>query len=100
MTIYMLVNMIMPMIMIFCGFTAFVSNRKHLLSALLSLEFIMLGIFWFMTIYMSNIGSEIYLVLFFLTLVACEGALGLSLLVSIIRTHGNDCFDTFNSLQC
>lgn len=79
---------------------AFVSNRKHLLNTLLSLEFIILGIFWLIMVYISSVGIETYLVLFFLTLVACEGALGLSLLVSIVRTHGNDCFRTFRILQC
>jgi NADH-ubiquinone oxidoreductase chain 4L len=35
-----------------------------------------------------------------LTLTACEGALGLSLLVSLVRTHGGDNFNSLNALQC
>lgn len=100
MIIFIWINSILPLIIIFCGFIAFISNRKHLLNTLLSLEFIILGIFWLMMIYVNIIAKETYLVLFFLTLLACEGALGLSLLVSIVRTHGNDCFNTFNILQC
>lgn len=95
-----MINIITPIVAILCGLMSFVSNRKHLLNALLRLEFIMLGIFWFMTIFLRRVGNEIYLTLFFLTLVACEGALGLSLLVSVVRTHGNDYFNLFNSLQC
>lgn len=38
--------------------------------------------------------------LIFLTLTACEGALGLSLLVSLVRTHGGDSFNSLNALQC
>ena len=30
----------------------------------------------------------------------CEGSLGLSILVSIIRSHGNDYFQSYNVLQC
>nr|BBB16306.1 NADH dehydrogenase subunit 4L [Pagurus sp. D20M] len=86
--------------MVFSGLWSFVSYRKHLLNTLLSLEFIMLGIFFFMNSCVSSMGSEIYFVLFFLTLAACEGALGLSLLVSIVRSHGNDYFNSFMVLGC
>nr|ASS30685.1 NADH dehydrogenase subunit 4L [Lomis hirta] len=86
--------------MVVMGMCAFVSHRKHLLNTLLSLEFIMLGIFFFMSSHISMMGNEVYFVLFFLTLAVCEGALGLSLLVSIVRTHGNDFFNSFSSLSC
>nr|YP_010261223.1 NADH dehydrogenase subunit 4L [Eiconaxius baja]UIB39164.1 NADH dehydrogenase subunit 4L [Eiconaxius baja] len=100
MTILTWLGILLPLTSILCGVISFISHRKHLLSALLSLEFLMLSIFWLMSIHMNSIAKEAYLALFFLTLVVCEGALGLSLLVSIVRTHGNDCFNTFNSLQC
>nr|YP_010489365.1 NADH dehydrogenase subunit 4L [Lauridromia dehaani]UWM10777.1 ND4L [Lauridromia dehaani] len=87
-------------LMIMCGLWSFISYHKHLLNSLLSLEFMMLGIFWLMHIYMNGVGSECYFALFFLTLAACEGALGLSLLVLIVRTHGNDCFSSFSVLEC
>nr|YP_009509561.1 NADH dehydrogenase subunit 4L [Tubuca polita]AUN44978.1 NADH dehydrogenase subunit 4L [Tubuca polita] len=86
--------------MIFCGLWSFISYHKHLLNSLLSLEFMMLGIFWLLSTSMSMVGSEIYVGLFFLTLAVCEGALGLSLLVLIIRSHGNDYFKSFNVLEC
>lgn len=76
------------------------SYRKHLLNTLLRLEFIILGIFFFINNCISEIGREVYFVLFFLTLAACEGALGLSLLVSIVRRHGNDYFNRFRALGC
>nr|ASS30724.1 NADH dehydrogenase subunit 4L [Pylocheles mortensenii] len=88
------------MLMIFSGVWMFVAGRKHLLNTLLSLEFLMLGIFFLMSSNISNIGNELYFILFFLTLAACEGALGLSLLVSLVRSHGNDYFNSFNSLGC
>ncbi|NP_038297.1 NADH dehydrogenase subunit 4L (mitochondrion) [Penaeus monodon] len=91
---------IVPMVSVLCGLWVFVSKRKHLLNTLLSLEYIMLNIFWIMSLHLSNMGHESYFVLFFLTLAACEGALGLALLVSVVRTHGNDFFSSFSVLQC
>nr|YP_002327416.1 NADH dehydrogenase subunit 4L [Eriocheir japonica]ACJ44945.1 NADH dehydrogenase subunit 4L [Eriocheir japonica]UJM44178.1 NADH dehydrogenase subunit 4L [Eriocheir japonica] len=86
--------------MIFCGLWSFISYNKHLLNSLLSLEFMMLGVFWLLSLQLSMVGSEIYISLFFLTLAVCEGALGLSLLVLIVRSHGNDYFKSFNLLEC
>lgn len=53
-----------------------------------------------MVILVRNVGGDLYFRLFFLTLAACEGALGLALLVSIVRTHGNDNFSSFSVLKC
>nr|YP_009671903.1 NADH dehydrogenase subunit 4L [Laomedia healyi]QCX31763.1 NADH dehydrogenase subunit 4L [Laomedia healyi] len=86
--------------MSFCGIWSFVSYREHLLNTLLSLEFLMLGIFWLIGVHFSLVGCEAYFLLFFLALVACEGSLGLSLLVSVVRTHGNDQFNSFSVLGC
>nr|YP_009498535.1 NADH dehydrogenase subunit 4L [Caridina multidentata]AWK60848.1 NADH dehydrogenase subunit 4L [Caridina multidentata] len=89
-----------PIFMLLCGLMSFVGGRKHLLSTLLSLEYIMLSVFWLMVMMTSCLGGDSYFVLFFLTLAACEGALGLALLVSVVRTHGNDNFSSFMVLQC
>nr|YP_009407053.1 NADH dehydrogenase subunit 4L [Typhlatya arfeae]ASA39602.1 NADH dehydrogenase subunit 4L [Typhlatya arfeae] len=86
--------------MFICGVVSFVGARKHLLSTLLSLEFIMLSVFWLMSVVIVNLGGDSYFILFFLTLAACEGALGLALLVSVVRTHGSDNFSSFSVLQC
>lgn len=82
------------------GILVFVSNRKHLLSILLSLEYIVLILFFILFIYLNIINYEIFFSIIFLTFRVCEGALGLSILVSIIRTHGNDYFQSFNVLIC
>lgn len=84
------------LIIIFCGGWSFISNRKHLLNTLLRLEFVILRVFWAIVLYIIRVGIEIYFVLFFLTLGVCEGALGLSLLISIVCSHGNDYFGRFN----
>nr|QVD56010.1 NADH dehydrogenase subunit 4L [Sepsis monostigma] len=85
-------------LLFFMGLFAFVSNRKHLLSMLLSLEFIVLSLFLMMFIYLNQMNYESYFSLMFLTFSVCEGALGLSILVSMIRTHGNDYFQSFNMI--
>jgi NADH-ubiquinone oxidoreductase chain 4L len=86
--------------MVFIGVGGFISNRKHLLATLLRLEFIVLSLYGLLFIYLTGLGHEIYFTIVFLTFAVCEGALGLSILVSIVRTHGNDYFQSFSILQC
>nr|YP_009045895.1 NADH dehydrogenase subunit 4L [Ashtoret lunaris]YP_009513722.1 NADH dehydrogenase subunit 4L [Matuta planipes]YP_010021633.1 NADH dehydrogenase subunit 4L [Matuta victor]AXG76235.1 NADH dehydrogenase subunit 4L [Matuta planipes]QIA95919.1 NADH dehydrogenase subunit 4L [Matuta planipes]QOL10574.1 NADH dehydrogenase subunit 4L [Matuta victor]CDR98378.1 NADH dehydrogenase subunit 4L [Ashtoret lunaris] len=88
------------LIMVFSGMWSFFSHRKHLLNSLLSLEFMVLGVFLLLSIHMVGVGSEMNFSLFFLTLAACEGALGLSLLILSVRSYGNDRFLSFNLLEC
>nr|AMP43790.1 NADH dehydrogenase subunit 4L [Rhamphomyia insignis] len=90
----------LPIFMFLMGVIVFISNRKHLLSMLLSLEFIVLSLFFFLFIYLSFLNYESFFSMMFLTFSVCEGALGLSILVSMIRTHGNDYFQSFSVLQC
>nr|YP_009487598.1 NADH dehydrogenase subunit 4L [Anopheles atacamensis]AWB98169.1 NADH dehydrogenase subunit 4L [Anopheles atacamensis] len=91
---------ILSMFMFILGCLVFVSNRKHLLSTLLSLEFMVLSLFIFLFFYLNFMNYELYFSMFFLTFCVCEGVLGLSILVSMIRTHGNDYFQSFSILQC
>nr|YP_009383608.1 NADH dehydrogenase subunit 4L [Zelandoperla fenestrata]ARS43780.1 NADH dehydrogenase subunit 4L [Zelandoperla fenestrata] len=86
--------------MFICGGWVFSSKRKHLLLTLLSLEFIVLSLFLFLFIYLNFLNYELFFSMMFLTFSVCEGALGLSILVSMIRTHGNDYFQSFSVLQC
>ncbi len=82
------------------GVIVFIINCKHLLIILLSLEFIVLRLFFFLFIYLNFYEYESYFSILFLVFSVCEGALGLSLLIIIVRTHGNDYFNIFNVLQC
>lgn len=84
----------------FLGLISFVLIRKHLLSTLLSLEFIVLSLFFILLSLLNLQNYETYFRIFFLVFSVCEGALGISLIVSIIRTHGNDYFNSFSVLQC
>nr|QUE27238.1 NADH dehydrogenase subunit 4L [Actias dubernardi] len=91
-------NLMVVFIMFIIGNLIFVSKNKHLLIVLLSLEFIVLSIFFFMLLLLSFIEYDLYMLMVFLIFSVCEGALGLSILVSMIRTHGNDYFQSFNLL--
>nr|QWV61264.1 NADH dehydrogenase subunit 4L [Dudusa sphingiformis] len=86
------------MMMYIVGNLIFVSKYKHLLIVLLSLEFLVLSIFFFFLILLSFFDYDLYMLMVFLVFTVCEGALGLSILVSMIRTHGNDYFQSFNLL--
>nr|ATN41161.1 NADH dehydrogenase subunit 4L [Diptera sp. 59 LC-2017] len=88
----------MPSLMMMMGLFVFVSSRKHLLSMLLSLEFIVLILFFLLFVYLNFMNFESFFSMMFLTFSVCEGALGLSILVSMIRTHGNDNFQSFSIL--
>lgn len=96
----MLIGLIVFLIVFFRGVISFIFVYKHLLRILLSLEFIVLGIFLILYFYLIVFNFELYFSIYFLTFSVCEGVLGLSLLVSIIRTHGNDYFINFSLLQC
>nr|YP_006303154.1 NADH dehydrogenase subunit 4L [Samia ricini]AEK82941.1 NADH dehydrogenase subunit 4L [Samia ricini] len=91
-------NLLVIFIMFIIGNLIFVSKNKHLLIVLLSLEFIVLSIFFILLLYLSLIEYDLYMLMVFLVFTVCEGALGLSILVSMIRTHGNDYFQSFSLL--
>nr|UPX88703.1 NADH dehydrogenase subunit 4L [Aphodius rufipes] len=85
-------------IMYFAGVVSFCLKRKHLLLMLLSLEFVILGLYFNLFLYLSHYNYEFFFSMIFLSMSVCEGALGLSILVALMRTHGNDYFQTFNLL--
>nr|YP_009560659.1 NADH dehydrogenase subunit 4L [Gigantometra gigas]AZZ73264.1 NADH dehydrogenase subunit 4L [Gigantometra gigas]AZZ73277.1 NADH dehydrogenase subunit 4L [Gigantometra gigas]AZZ73290.1 NADH dehydrogenase subunit 4L [Gigantometra gigas]AZZ73303.1 NADH dehydrogenase subunit 4L [Gigantometra gigas] len=76
--------------MFICGLLIFLSLRKHLLLTLLSLEYLVVVIFFCFFYFLFMYGSEYNFIIIFLTFSVCEGVLGLSILVSMIRCHGND----------
>nr|YP_010987581.1 NADH dehydrogenase subunit 4L [Bledius obscurus]WON65987.1 NADH dehydrogenase subunit 4L [Bledius obscurus] len=86
------------MLMYIIGILVFCSKRKHFLMMLLSLEFIMMSLYLGLFNMLFLMNFEFYFSMIFLTLSVCEGVLGLSILVSLVRTHGNDYFNLFNML--
>nr|QWQ55621.1 NADH dehydrogenase subunit 4L [Ruidocollaris sinensis] len=96
----MIFNVGMMYLIMGMGVWVFCSKRKHLLVTLLSLEFIMLSLFLMLYIMLNMFECEMYFSMVFLTFSVCEGALGLAILVSMVRVWGNDFFSTFGVLQC
>nr|ARH53944.1 NADH dehydrogenase subunit 4L [Mordellochroa milleri] len=79
------------------GGLSFSIKRKHLLLMLLSLEFIVLFLFFLLFNYLS-LSFDLFFSMVFLSFSVCEGALGISILISLVRTHGNDYFNSFSLL--
>jgi NADH-ubiquinone oxidoreductase chain 4L len=81
-------------IILLSGLYVFSSKRKHLLLTLLSLEFIVLAIFSVFFIILNY--YYFFYSLIYLVFAACEGALGLSILIRVRRVYGSDYFNSFN----
>nr|WFP43275.1 NADH dehydrogenase subunit 4L [Tegrolcinia mirotibialis] len=96
----MMINWFILVSLMMGGIWGFCSNRKHLLAMLLSLEFMVLVMFLMLFILLNFFANEMYFLMVFLSFCVCEGALGLGILVLLIRTHGNDYFQSFSILQC
>jgi NADH-ubiquinone oxidoreductase chain 4L len=90
--------LLFSVIVYFRGLFSFCIKRKHLLLILLRLEFVVLGLYFNLYLFLAYFDFEFYFGIIFLTIRVCEGALGLAILVSLVRTHGNDYFQTFNVL--
>nr|AFQ62262.1 NADH dehydrogenase subunit 4L [Cheironitis sp. MJTNT-2012] len=89
---------VMFVFMYLMGMLSFCLNRKHMLLMLLSLEFVVVSLFMGLYVYLCMFGWEFYFLMVYLTISVCEGALGLSILVLLMRTYGNDYMESFNLL--
>nr|AWV83376.1 NADH dehydrogenase subunit 4L [Tanna japonensis] len=88
------------MIMFFSGIISLCWNHKHIMMSLLSLEFIILSLFCYFSLLLSFMMSDLYMLLIFLIFSVCEGVLGLSCLVMLIRSHSNDNLLSVNLSTC
>nr|APX39270.1 NADH dehydrogenase subunit 4L [Psylliodes affinis] len=84
--------------MFISGVMSFTLNRKHFLLMLLSLEFIVISLYLNMFMYLNMMNYEFFFSMIFLTISVCEGVLGLSILILMVRMQGNDFILTFSSL--
>lgn len=82
------------------GLVSFAFLRNHLVATLLRLEFASISIYLLLFITLVNSPGELYVSLIYLTLGACEGALGLSVLVAVIKHKGNDYLNSPSLTQC
>nr|YP_003345211.1 NADH dehydrogenase subunit 4L [Cynoponticus ferox]BAI53310.1 NADH dehydrogenase subunit 4L [Cynoponticus ferox] len=84
------------------GFSGLAFQRKHLLSALLCLEAMMLSLYMALALWAIQTGSTIFspTPMMLLAFSACEAGAGLALLVATSRTHGTEHLNNLNLLQC
>nr|YP_010582931.1 NADH dehydrogenase subunit 4L [Parafagocyba longa]UGN61351.1 NADH dehydrogenase subunit 4L [Parafagocyba longa] len=79
-----------PLYIFFMGLFCLILIRKHILLCLISLEFLVLSLLLLTLLICLMFDYSFYLYLIMMTFYVCEGALGLSVLVYMIRFHGND----------
>nr|YP_010535567.1 NADH dehydrogenase subunit 4L [Alectorobius guaporensis]UYB78349.1 NADH dehydrogenase subunit 4L [Alectorobius guaporensis]UYB78362.1 NADH dehydrogenase subunit 4L [Alectorobius guaporensis] len=92
--------MIMSGGMIFLGgLLSILMSRKHILILLLCLEFMYLGILFYIFMNISLEWSGLNLIVF-MFLIVCEAGLGLSILVSIVYYYGGDKIGLMTLLKC
>nr|WGL40379.1 NADH dehydrogenase subunit 4L [Kingdonella sp.] len=84
----------------FSGVNIYVSKHMHLLMVLLGLEYIVLSLFMLIVIFVVEFDHDYFFPVIFLVFSVCDGALGLSILVSMISSHGNDFFNSFSLSLC
>nr|WNH21213.1 NADH dehydrogenase subunit 4L [Echidna unicolor] len=84
------------------GLSGLAFHRKHLLSALLCLEAMMLCLFVALSLWSTQTNSSTFssTPMMLLAFSACEAGAGLALLVATSRTHGTDHLKALNLLQC
>nr|YP_010718882.1 NADH dehydrogenase subunit 4L [Onychoteuthis compacta]WDQ44485.1 NADH dehydrogenase subunit 4L [Onychoteuthis compacta] len=78
------------------GFFVLLFQWKHILNILLSFEILMLGIIFSFLLTWGLFSSDCSLMMVIVVFGVCEASLGLSLLVSLIRVHGNDYVSSLN----
>lgn len=83
----------------FIGLYSFYIKRNYLLKILLRLEYLRLIIFGIIFCRVWII-PEKYILIYFLTFCVCEGAFGLSILVVLVRSYGNDYLNSVIFLKC
>jgi NADH-ubiquinone oxidoreductase chain 4L len=61
---------------------------------------VVLVLYFSIYFYLCSFNYSLFFFVYFLVFSVCEASLGLSILVSMIRSHGNDYFQSYSVLQC
>jgi NADH:ubiquinone oxidoreductase subunit K len=91
---------IVILVITFRGLVSFAFLRNHLVATLLRLEFASLSLYLILFTTLAPAPRDLFMALVYLTLAACEGALGLSILVAVIKHKGNDYLNSPSLTQC
>lgn len=82
------------------GFVSVYYFRKQLLVSLLSLEFMVLGLFIGVIFVLGRLGKPFSISFYLLVLGACEASLGLRLMVRMVRFRGGDMLSFLRLIKC
>nr|YP_010381731.1 NADH dehydrogenase subunit 4L [Caliscelis shandongensis]UDL72119.1 NADH dehydrogenase subunit 4L [Caliscelis shandongensis] len=74
----------------FFGLISLFFVRKFYLMSLLSLEFLLISLFYFIYYYLSFYFFDYYFLIFYLVMGVCDGVMGLSLIVYLVRKSSFD----------
>nr|ANQ92705.1 NADH dehydrogenase subunit 4L [Anadara pilula] len=85
-------------ILLFLGGVISLWENKHVLSVMISVEVLFLVIVWGFSWVLGM--EDMTPVLVLLVLSVCEAALMLSVLVRMVRSHGNDLILSLNTSSC
>nr|WMH03361.1 NADH dehydrogenase subunit 4L [Encyrtus aurantii] len=83
------------LILFFNSMFMFVYFFYNIMLSLMALEFLMLSLLMILNFAVLFFG-EMFLLMYFLVFVVCESVLGLTLLIILIRSKGNDNMKYFN----
>nr|YP_010454068.1 NADH dehydrogenase subunit 4L [Euprymna brenneri]QXJ42045.1 NADH dehydrogenase subunit 4L [Euprymna brenneri] len=79
-----------------CGVIILLFQWKHILNMMLSFEIMMLGVIFLFLMSWGLYSNDYSLMMVIVVFGVCEASLGLSLLVSMVRVHGNDYVKSLN----
>nr|UXC95402.1 NADH dehydrogenase subunit 4L [Megaustenia imperator imperator] len=85
------------LILVLMLFQSFLMNKHHIIMLLLILESMMLILLSYLFFLLVDVNLNPYMFLLMMTLGTCEAGLGLSVLVSLMRFHGNDYISSISS---
>nr|AHA52580.1 NADH dehydrogenase subunit 4L [Triraphis sp. QL-2013] len=83
-------NFYLNFLMFFSSCYMFSFFYKHILLNLINMEFMMINLMSMMYLIMNMMNMNIFFLSFFLAISICEGVLGLSIMVYMVRLTGND----------
>nr|WAP91509.1 NADH dehydrogenase subunit 4L [Grimpoteuthis sp.] len=83
-------ELLLSLFMYMMGVMILLMQWKHVLNVMLSLEIMMLGMLMSFIFTWGVMSLDYFLIMVLVVFSVCEASLGLSLLVSMIRCHGND----------
>nr|WMC21046.1 NADH dehydrogenase subunit 4L [Chtenopteryx sicula] len=83
-------ELLLGMFIYVSGIFVLLFQWKHILNVLLSFEILMLGTIFSFLLTWGLFSGDYSIMMVIVVFGVCEASLGLSLLVSLIRVHGND----------